>query len=96
MEIIFNLRIGPPYLMYRERRYPGEILEGNARYEGYALDLIDEIAHHLNFTYKFVLTNDSKYGNFDEATQSWNGLVKDLLNRVRIVLILFGVRYVIN
>lgn len=76
------LRIGSPYLMWRERRYPGEVLEGNSQFEGYSLDLIDAIAQELNFTYKFVLTADNKYGNFDQKTQSWNGLIKDLLDRV--------------
>lgn len=68
--------------MHRERRYPGEVLEGNSRYEGYALDLIDAIAQQLNFSYKFVLTSDTKYGNYDPKTNNWNGLIKDLLDRV--------------
>lgn len=80
--IIVSSRIGPPYLIYRQPRYVGETLEGNARYEGYSMDLIDAIAKELNFTYKFVLAADGKYGNFDKDTQSWNGLVKDLLDRV--------------
>lgn len=77
-------RLGSPYLMKREPKYPGEILEGNARYEGYSLDLIEEISKQLNFTYKFALTKDGKYGNYDESTKSWNGLIKDLLDRVKI------------
>lgn len=68
--------------MWREKTYPGEVLEGNARFEGYSLDLIDAIAQNLNFTYKFVLSKDAKYGNYDPKTKSWNGIIKDLLDRV--------------
>lgn len=69
--------------MRRKKKHAGEDLEGNARFEGYSLDLIDEIAKHLNFTYRFELAKDEKYGNYDETTKSWNGLIKDLLDRVK-------------
>lgn len=79
--VIVSSRIGPPYLMKRTPK-PGEILEGNAQFEGYSMDLIAEIARVLNFTFKFVLAADGKYGNYDEKTKNWNGLIKDLLDRV--------------
>lgn len=56
------------------------------------MDLIDAIAKELNFTYKFVLTADGKYGNYDKETQSWNGLVKDLLDRASITFIIILVK----
>lgn len=45
-------RIGAPYLYHRKPK-EGEILEGNARYEGYSMDLIDGISKILNFTYRY-------------------------------------------
>lgn len=81
--VIVSSRIGPPYLVRRIAE-PGEILEGNAQFEGYSMDLIAEIARELNFTFKFIVSPENKYGNFDEATQSWTGIIGDLLSRVNI------------
>lgn len=46
------------------------------------MDLIDAIARLLNFKYEFVLAPDGKYGSFNKLTQSWDGLVKQLLDGV--------------
>ena len=77
--IIFRLM--EPYL---RRRLPenGEILDGNDRYEGYSMDLISEIAKELKFKFRFELTADGKYGNYDDKIKGWNGLIGDLLSRV--------------
>uniref|UniRef100_A0A0K8V3R8 Glutamate receptor 1 n=1 Tax=Bactrocera latifrons TaxID=174628 RepID=A0A0K8V3R8_BACLA len=77
--MIITSRIGAPFLLNREPK-DGEILQGNARYEGYSMDLIDAIARLLNFKYEFVLAPDGKYGSFNKLTQSWDGLVKQLLD----------------
>nr|QKN21291.1 glutamate receptor ionotropic kainate 2 [Bactrocera dorsalis] len=77
--MIITSRIGAPFLLNREPK-DGEILQGNARYEGYSMDLIDAIAKLLNFKYEFVLAPDGKYGSFNKLTQSWDGLVKQLLD----------------
>lgn len=55
---------------------------GNARFEGYAINLIDEIAKELNFKYEFYLAPDGKYGSYNPVTKKWDGLVKELLERV--------------
>jgi hypothetical protein len=57
---------------------------GNARYEGYSMDLIDEISRILEFKYEFELTPDQAYGSYNKETKQWNGLVKQLLDRVRL------------
>ncbi|XP_008198458.1 glutamate receptor ionotropic, kainate 3 isoform X2 [Tribolium castaneum] len=79
--LIISSRLGPPYLMERKPRFEGEILTGNSRYEGFSMDLIDAIAGILGFKYEFRLAKDGKYGNYDPETKSWNGLIKDLLDR---------------
>ncbi|XP_017773931.1 PREDICTED: glutamate receptor ionotropic, kainate 2-like [Nicrophorus vespilloides] len=79
--VIVSSRLGSPYLKRRQARFEGDILEGNAEFEGYSLDLIDAVAKELNFTYKFVLTSDGAYGSYDKKTKTWNGLIKDLLER---------------
>lgn len=61
---------------------PGEKLEGNDQFEGYSMDLIDGIAQVLNFSYVFELVPDNAYGSYDPKTKEWNGLIKQLLERV--------------
>lgn len=78
--IVVAARLGEPYLRMRVPE-PGELLEGNARYEGYSMDLIDEIARWLNFQYRFELVPDNKYGSYDPRTKKWDGLVRQLLDR---------------
>ncbi|CAB0014001.1 unnamed protein product [Nesidiocoris tenuis] len=51
------------------------------RYEGYSMDLIDEIAKELNFKYKFVLAPDGQYGSYNKETKQWNGLIRELRER---------------
>lgn len=80
--IIVSSRIGMPFLGLREPE-EGEVLEGNARYEGYSVDLIDAISKILGFQYRFELTPDNKYGSYNKVTKKWDGLVKQLLDRVR-------------
>lgn len=46
------------------------------------MDLIDAIARLLNFKYEFVLAPDGKYGSFNKLTETWDGLVKQLLDGV--------------
>lgn len=70
--------------MERKPRFEGDVLTGNARYEGFSMDLIDGIAGILGFKYEFRLAEDGKYGNYDPVTKSWNGLIKDLLDRVSV------------
>lgn len=70
---------GPPFLMLKE---PQSGLTGNDRFEGYSINLIDEIAKELNFKYEFTLAPDGKYGSYNKVTKKWDGLIKQLLDRV--------------
>jgi len=70
---------GAPYL---KKKDDNETHVGNDRYEGFSMDLIDAIAKDLNFTYEFELVPDGQYGSFNKATKKWDGLVKQLLDRV--------------
>lgn len=61
---------------------PQSGLTGNDRFEGYSINLIDEIAKELNFKYEFTLAPDGKYGSYNKVTKKWDGLIKQLLDRV--------------
>ncbi|KAK9873338.1 hypothetical protein WA026_022143 [Henosepilachna vigintioctopunctata] len=72
-------RLGAPYLMLKQSPN-GDPLEGNARFEGYSMDLISEIAEFLNFKFEFYLVGDGQIGKYDENTKQWNGLMRDILD----------------
>lgn len=74
-------RIGAPYLMMRASP-DGRRLEGNEQFEGYSIDLIDAISQILNFSYTFQLAPDKQYGSYNHKTKEWNGLIRQLLDRV--------------
>lgn len=55
-------------------------LTGNARYEGYCIDLLDKIAKMRNFTYEIHEVHDKTYGV--REGQRWNGMVGELMSKV--------------
>ena len=60
-----------------------QALLGNDRFEGFCVDLLGEIAEEVGFQYEIRLVPDGKYGAPDPDTGIWNGMVKQLLDRVR-------------
>lgn len=60
--------------------------EGNQRFEGYSVDLIEGISQVLGFKYELELVPDNKYGSYNKKTKTWDGLVKHLLDRVSIIM----------
>ena len=67
--------------MIKEPEDPTQELHGNDRYEGYAMDLANEIAQLVNFTFEFHLVKDEKYGALEEDGK-WNGMVGELIRHV--------------
>ena len=57
--------------------------KGNKRYEGYCVDLIDEISKLLEFNYTIKIVEDLKYGTKNERGE-WNGLIRELIDGVSI------------
>ena len=51
---------------------------GNDRYEGYNVDLLKEISQIVGFKYSINLVEDGKYGQYDEQTQQWSGMIGEL------------------
>lgn len=56
--------------------------DGSFVYEGYAIDLLKEIAKRHKFTYEIYEVPDGMYGA--EINGTWNGVVKELLDGVRL------------
>ena len=59
-----------------------EQLVGNDAFEGYAIDLISEIAQILKFNYTFKWVDDGAYGYKNKETGEWNGLMGEILTQV--------------
>nr|QHN69190.1 ionotropic receptor 9 [Sirex nitobei] len=71
------MRHEQPYVMLRNTGN----FSGNARYEGFCIDLLKEIAHMVGFTYRIEMVPDGKYGVFNYETGEWNGIVRQLMDK---------------
>lgn len=57
-------------------------MTGNERYEGFCIDLLNKIATQIGFHYSIRLVPDHMYGVYDTESKQWNGIVKELMERV--------------
>lgn len=69
----------PPYGMLKDS---SDTLIGNARFEGFGIELIQELSEIYGFNYNFVLQEDKDYGEWNNETQQWTGMIKALLDEV--------------
>lgn len=60
-----------------------QTLSGNDRFEGFGIDLIEELAKMLGFHYTFKIQEDSVYGSLDRKTGQWTGMIRELMEHVR-------------
>lgn len=58
-------------------------LTGNARFEGFCIDLLKWIAGQVGFQYAIRLVPDHMYGVYDPKTKEWNGIVRELMEKVK-------------
>ncbi|XP_033237155.1 glutamate receptor ionotropic, kainate 2 isoform X4 [Drosophila pseudoobscura] len=66
-----------PYVMVKEDTN----LTGNVKFEGFCIDLLKAIAQQVGFQYKIELVPDNMYGVYIPETNSWNGIVQELMER---------------
>lgn len=76
--IIFNFQT-PPYGYDKDSSLQ---LVGNDRYEGFTIDLIDELSDILGFNYEFE--KESVYGSLKDG--KWDGMVLQLREEVSLIL----------
>ena len=55
--------------------------DGSITYTGYCIQLLNELARNLKFTYEIYPSPDRLYGA-ETANGTWNGLIGELLNKV--------------
>ena len=56
--------------------------DGQVAYEGYCIDLLNELAKTLHFTYHITPSPDG-FSGVETINGSWNGMIGELLNKVR-------------
>ena len=56
---------------------------GNAKWEGYCVDMLELLAKKLGFKYIIHESYDKQYGAKDEKTQEWTGMVNEIATGVR-------------
>lgn len=57
--------------------------DGSISFKGYCIDLLEELARNLHFTYDIYTTPDGNYGAETE-NGTWNGMIGELITRVGI------------
>lgn len=57
-------------------------LNGNDRFEGFGIELIEELSKMLGFNYIFHIQEDGVYGSLNRQTGEWNGMMKEILEYV--------------
>ncbi|XP_071521274.1 glutamate receptor ionotropic, kainate 2-like isoform X2 [Panulirus ornatus] len=76
--LIISFAYNDPYIMRKES---SEQLTGNDRYEGFCIDLLNEISKILKFNYTLVPVPGNAYGARVKETGEWNGMIRELLDR---------------
>lgn len=62
-------------------------LEGNDRYEGFGIEIIDELAKMNEFNYTFEIQEDGVYGSYVAETGKWNGMMEKIMDGVTTILV---------
>lgn len=57
-------------------------LIGNDRFEGFGIDLIEELSKMLWFNYTIIIQEDGYNGNYNATIKEWNGLIGAIIKGV--------------
>ncbi|CAH1176210.1 unnamed protein product [Phaedon cochleariae] len=74
--LIVMITLTEPYAMLVES--PDRLI-GNEKYEGFAIDLIDEIAKYIGFQFVLVVRSDNNHGVFNPQSGKWTGMIGDII-----------------
>jgi len=66
------------------QREGDNIDDGAMVLEGLCIDMMKKLSGLMGFTYTISFVPDGQYGAFDEGANAWNGLVKHLIDHVRV------------
>nr|XP_032800504.1 glutamate receptor 4-like isoform X5 [Petromyzon marinus] len=74
--LVITTIMDSPYFMMKPNH---AVLRGNARYEGYVVDLAEELSRALGFSYVLSLVPDGRYGRREPGTRVWQGMIGEVL-----------------
>ena len=80
----YHLRIGivpEPPIAFLKPECEGQDMASPDCWYGWNPDIIRHLQQDLNFTYEYVRPADNKYGGLDPDTRTWNGMIRDILDR---------------
>ena len=63
--------------------------KGNDRFEGFLIDLMHGIADKLKFDFVLYESPDGNYGSKDAKTGEWNGMIRELIVGVSIIVAIY-------
>ena len=63
--------------------YNDSVRKGNDQFYGFLKDLLDRLKNDLDFEYVLHVVSDSLYGVI-QKDGSWNGMIGELIDKVRI------------
>ncbi|XP_060525036.1 glutamate receptor ionotropic, kainate 2-like isoform X3 [Cylas formicarius] len=66
-----------PYAMLKETTAQ---LTGNDRFEGFCVDVIQELSAMLGFNYTFIIQADGANGDLNRITYEWNGMIREIID----------------
>lgn len=67
-------------------------LYGNDRYEGFAIDMVEQLARLLGFSYEFLIQENNNYGDTKDNV-TWDGMIGEILANVNFILCLSIILY---
>uniref|UniRef100_A0AAY4DR80 Glutamate receptor n=1 Tax=Denticeps clupeoides TaxID=299321 RepID=A0AAY4DR80_9TELE len=77
LNLLYRIPQENPYVMRKENY---QEFHGNDQYEGFCVDMLNELADILKFSFRIKLVDDGLYGA-PEPNGSWTGMVGELINR---------------
>lgn len=78
-----NLTTTPPTTASNNRNDDMQRLNENDMFEGFCIDVLRLIAKMVGFEYNIKLVADGKYGLLNPDTGEWNGIVRELIDKVK-------------
>lgn len=67
--------VQPPFIVKKNTS------NGEEKFEGYCIDLIDEIKTILKFEYTIYEVQDKMFGSINTTTKQWNGMIRELVDK---------------
>lgn len=80
--------LSQPYVLRKKGVSANSTANPNDQFEGFCIDLLKAIAEMLNFQYELYLVPDGKYGAENTTTGEWNGLVREIIDKVIVDVVL--------